>query len=68
MLSAEEAEKAGLVSRVVPVGTELDAAVAVAEKIAGFSTPVAQLDCDWVMDRTTFWLKSKLGFPLKPLK
>lgn len=43
MLSASEAEKAGLVSRVVPSGKALEEAIKVAEKIASFSSPVAQL-------------------------
>jgi len=43
MISAEEAERAGLVSRVVPAGQALEEAVKVAEKIAAFSTPVVQL-------------------------
>jgi len=42
-MSAAEAERLGLVARVVPSGTALDEAVKVAEKIAAFSTPVAQL-------------------------
>jgi len=43
MLTASEAERAGLVSRVVPQGSALEEALKVAEKIASFSTPVAQL-------------------------
>eukprot|EP00913_Durusdinium_trenchii_P035010 g32750.t1 len=43
MLSAEEAEKAGLVARVVPAGTEVEEAVKTAEKIASFSAPAVQL-------------------------
>merc|ERR1712060_156050 len=43
MLTASEAERAGLVSRVVPHGTALEEALKLAEKIASFSTPVAQL-------------------------
>merc|ERR1719327_785586 len=43
MITAEEAARAGLVSRVVPAGTVLDEAVAVASKIAAFSSPVVQL-------------------------
>lgn len=43
MLSAAEAEKAGLVSKVVPSGSALDEAVKVAEKIAGYSLPVSVL-------------------------
>lgn len=43
MLTAAEAETAGLVSQVVPAGSTLDEAVKVAEKIAGFSLPVAVL-------------------------
>jgi len=40
MISATEAERAGLVSRVVPAGEALNEAVKVAEKIASFSAPV----------------------------
>lgn len=43
MLTAAEAERAGLVSRVVPTGQALEEAVRLAEKIAGFSSPVVQL-------------------------
>lgn len=43
MLSAEEAEKAGLVSQVVPKGEALDEAIKVAEKIAAYSLPVSVL-------------------------
>jgi len=41
MITAADAEKAGLVSRVVPAGEALNEAVKVAEKIASFSSPVA---------------------------
>jgi len=41
MFSAEEAERAGLVARVVPKGAALEEAVKMAEKIASFSGPVA---------------------------
>ena len=40
MIDAAEAERAGLVSRVVPTEKLLDEALAVAAKIAGFSLPV----------------------------
>eukprot|EP00408_Alexandrium_pacificum_P022877 CAMPEP_0171186784 /NCGR_PEP_ID=MMETSP0790-20130122/16989_1 /TAXON_ID=2925 /ORGANISM="Alexandrium catenella, Strain OF101" /LENGTH=296 /DNA_ID=CAMNT_0011651835 /DNA_START=67 /DNA_END=957 /DNA_ORIENTATION=- len=43
MLSAAEAEKAGLVSKVVPAGGALEEAVKVAEKIASYSLPVSVL-------------------------
>lgn len=43
MISAAEAERAGLVSRVVPQGTVLEEAIKVAEKISSFSSPVAQM-------------------------
>lgn len=39
MIDAEEAERIGLVSRVVPADTLLDEAIAAAEKIASFSRP-----------------------------
>eukprot|EP00931_Biecheleriopsis_adriatica_P075874 TRINITY_DN49646_c0_g1_i1.p1 TRINITY_DN49646_c0_g1~~TRINITY_DN49646_c0_g1_i1.p1 ORF type:complete len:313 (+),score=75.70 TRINITY_DN49646_c0_g1_i1:59-940(+) len=55
MISAEQAERAGLVSRVVPSGTALEEAVKVAEKIASFSSPVAQLakECVNVAEEST---------------
>jgi enoyl-CoA hydratase len=40
MMDAEEAERAGLVSRVVPAGDLVDEAINVATKIAGLSRPV----------------------------
>jgi enoyl-CoA hydratase len=40
MFTAEEAERAGLVSRVVPADRLLDEALATAERIAGFSMPL----------------------------
>jgi len=40
MIEAAEAERAGLVARVVPAGKLVEEALAVAEKIAGFSLPV----------------------------
>ena len=39
MMDAEEAERSGLVSRIVPAGELVDEAVKVAQKIAGFSMP-----------------------------
>lgn len=55
MLTAEQAEKAGLVARVVPAGTALEEAVKTAEKIAAFSTPVVQLakECVNAAEETT---------------
>ncbi|MFJ1935880.1 enoyl-CoA hydratase [Kitasatospora sp. NPDC088160] len=41
MMGAEEAERAGLVSRIVPAGQLLAEALAVAETIAAMSTPAA---------------------------
>jgi enoyl-CoA hydratase len=40
MMDAHEAERAGLVSRVVPLDKLMDEALAVAEKIAGYSLPI----------------------------
>ncbi len=42
-MDAQEAERAGLVSRVVPLDRLMQEALAVAEKIAGYSTPVAMM-------------------------
>ena len=43
MMDAEEAERSGLVSRVVPVADVVDEAIAVAERIAHFSAPTVAL-------------------------
>ncbi len=43
MMDAQEAERAGLVSRVVPLDRLMDEALAVAEKIAGYSLPVVMM-------------------------
>ncbi len=43
MMDAEEAERAGLVSRVVPAADVLDEALKVAERIADMSMPVAAM-------------------------
>lgn len=43
MVSATEAESAGLVSRIVPADQLVDDAVATAEKIAGYSQPIVAL-------------------------
>jgi enoyl-CoA hydratase len=43
MMDAEEAERAGLVSRVVPLAKLMEEAMAVAEKIAGYSLPVVMM-------------------------
>merc|ERR1712232_640029 len=43
MLSAAEAERIGLVARVVPSGGVVDEAVKMAEKIASYSLPVVRL-------------------------
>ena len=42
-MDAQEAERAGLVSRVVPLAKLMEEAMAVAEKIAGYSLPVAMM-------------------------
>ena len=43
MMDAAEAERAGLVSRVVPAGELIEEALKAAEKIAGFSLPVVMM-------------------------
>jgi enoyl-CoA hydratase len=43
MMDAQEAERAGLVSRIVPLDKLMEEALAVAEKIAGYSLPVAMM-------------------------
>src|SRR5512138_3678923 len=43
MMDAQEAERAGLVSRIVPLDKLMDEAMAVAEKIAGYSLPVVMM-------------------------
>jgi enoyl-CoA hydratase len=43
MMDAAEAERAGLVSRIVPADKLLEEAVAVATRIAGMSQPVAMM-------------------------
>lgn len=48
MMDAEEAERTGLVSRVVPVETYLEEVLETAEKIASFSRPVVSLTKDAV--------------------
>src|SRR4051794_41133100 len=43
MMDAQEAERAGLVSRLVPLEKLMEEALAVAEKIAGYSLPVVMM-------------------------
>ena len=43
MMDAQEAERAGLVTRVVPAAQLLDEAMATAQKIAGYSQPVIMM-------------------------
>jgi enoyl-CoA hydratase len=43
MMDAQEAERAGLVSRVVPLDKLMGEALAVAEKVAGYSAPVVMM-------------------------
>ncbi len=43
MMDAEEAERSGLVARVVPAATLMDEAMKTAEKIASFSIPAAMM-------------------------
>jgi enoyl-CoA hydratase len=42
-MDAQEAERAGLVSRVVPVDKLMDEALGVAQKVASYSLPVAMM-------------------------
>jgi enoyl-CoA hydratase len=42
-MDAQEAERAGLVSRVVPVDKLMEEALAIAQKIASYSLPVAMM-------------------------
>jgi len=55
MMDAEEAERAGLVSRIVPVADLVDEAVKTAEKICSFSRPMTMLakECVDVAYETT---------------
>ena len=43
MMDAQEAERAGLVSRIVPLEKLMDEALAIAEKIAAYSAPVVMM-------------------------
>jgi enoyl-CoA hydratase len=43
VIDAQEAERAGLVSRVVPAAKLMEEAMAVAERIASYSLPVAMM-------------------------
>jgi enoyl-CoA hydratase len=43
MMDAEEAERCGLVSRIIPADKLLKEAIAVAQKIAGFSRPIVMM-------------------------
>ena len=43
MMDAEEAERSGLVSRIVPADELLETAIAAAEKIANFSLPAVMM-------------------------
>ncbi len=43
MMDAQEAERAGLVSRIVPLDKLMEEAMAVAEKIASYSAPVVMM-------------------------
>jgi enoyl-CoA hydratase len=43
MMDAAEAERAGLVSRIVPAAELLSEAVKIAERIAGMSRPIAMM-------------------------
>ncbi len=43
MMDAEEAERSGLVSRIIPAGDLVDEAIKVAQKIADFSLPIVMM-------------------------
>ncbi len=43
MMDAEEAERCGLVSRIIPADKLLEEAIAVAQKIASFSRPIVMM-------------------------
>ena len=55
--SISKAEKAGLVARVVPTGSEVEEAIKVAEKIASFSSPVVQLAKESQLFSRKNWVK-----------
>ena len=48
LMDADEAERSGLVSRIVPVDKLLEEAIATAEKIAGFSSPAVMMAIECV--------------------
>lgn len=62
MYSAEEAERAGLVARVIEHDKLLEAALATAEKIAQFSSPVVQLAKECVDKADEVGLQEGLAF------
>lgn len=62
MYSAAEAEKAGLVARVVEHDKLLESALATAEKIAQFSAPITQLAKECVNKAEEVGLKEGLSF------
>ena len=43
MMDAAEAERAGLVARIVPAGNLMEEALAIARKIAGYSRPIVMM-------------------------
>jgi len=62
MLSAQDAEKAGLVCRVVPDEELLDAAIEIGNKIAAYSKPIAAMAKEAVNKSYEMTLKEGLDF------
>lgn len=62
MLSAQDAEKAGLVCRVVPDDELVDAAVEIGDKIAQFSKPITAMAKEAVNKSYEMTLKEGLDF------
>ena len=62
MLSAADAERAGLVCRVVPDNELVDAAVGIGHKIAAFSKPITAMAKEAVNKSYEMTLKEGLDF------